>query len=141
MGRDEGCLLSLSRFAEENGIANNIRWLGEREDVPEILARTDIGILCSHEEGFANSILEGMAAGLPMIVTSAGGNAEAVIHNETGLVVPAKEPMALRKAIVRLVSDPLLRQQMGAKGLVRVHQHFSLERCIDAYENLYRELV
>jgi len=139
-GLDRGCLSSLMNFAEQQGLVNRICWLGKREDVPEILANADIGILCSHEEGFSNSILEGMAASLPMIVTDVGGNAEAIVHNETGIVVPAKNPSALAAAITRLSNDPQLRDQMGAKAYHRVQRLFSLESCLAAYDKMYQEL-
>src|SRR5205823_891079 len=92
VGRDTGYGAKLEKFSQELKLSDHIQFLGERRDVRELLAHAHIGILCSHEEGFANAILEGMTTGLPMIVTDVGGNAEAVVHEKTGLVVPPHDP-------------------------------------------------
>src|SRR3546814_21107429 len=93
----------------------------------DVCSSDPIGILCSRQEGFANSILEGMAAGLPMIVTDAGGNAEAVVDGETGRVVPPHEPKILGEAILDLVNSPETRRRMGAVGKRRISETFSLQ--------------
>jgi glycosyltransferase involved in cell wall biosynthesis len=74
-GRDHGIRPELEALAAACGISHRIRFLGERSDVLSLLAAADFGLLTSREEGFSNVILEGMAAGLPMIVTDVGGNA------------------------------------------------------------------
>ena len=116
-------------------------WLGQRDDAPALLAAAGVGILCSHQEGFSNSILEGMAAGLPMLVTDVGGNAEAVVDGETGLVVPAHDPARLGAALASLAGDPAPRRAMGAAGRRRAAEHFSLDECVAAYERLYEGLL
>src|SRR4029079_17142928 len=98
------------------GIEENIKLLGARTDIAALLAAADIGVLASHEEGFANSILEGMASGLPMIVTDVGGNAEAVVNGVTGLVVPPRDARALGSAILKLALDPEFLRTMGDAG-------------------------
>ncbi len=81
----------------------------------------DFGVLPSRaNEGFSNAILESMRAGLPMIVTDIGGNAEAVVDGETGFVVPPADPAALAAALLRLAQDPALRRKLGAAGRERV---------------------
>lgn len=137
VGRDNGILASLQSLAQQWRLEENIHWLGVREDIPDLLAAADIGVLCSHEEGFSNAILEGMAAGLPMVVTDVGGNAEAVIHEQTGLVVPAKNPRLLADALLRLAQNTGLANTMGIAGRARVNQCFSLNTCVDAYEKFY----
>lgn len=139
LGRDDGIGASLRQRAEDAGVAQNIRWLGSRPDVPEVLTASDIGLLCSHQEGFSNAVLEGMAAGLPMVVTDVGGNAEAVVDGETGYVVPARQPRSLGEAILRMALNPD-RRAMGVRGRERVEQRFSLSACVDAYEQLYRDV-
>ena len=111
VGRDEGIASSLQAQAAELGIGQKVCFLDTRNDVPEILNACDIGVLCSHQEGFSNAVLEGMASGLPMIVTDVGGNAEAVLDGECGIVVPPHDPARLADAIVRLANDPSLRAQ------------------------------
>ena len=133
---------ALEQKGKELGIQSNVRFLGEqRERLPDLLLGADVGVLCSHEEGFSNSVLEGMAAGLPMIVTNVGGNSEAVVNGETGLIVPAKCPETLAEAILHLANDPEKRRCMGAKGRARVQQLFSINACVAEYEKLYEALL
>lgn len=139
-GRDLGHGAALLRRARELGLGGRALWLGARDDVAELLAAADLGVLASHEEGFSNAVLEGMGAGLPMVVTDVGGNAEAVLDGETGIVVPARDPAGLGRAILRLAADPALRLRLGRAGRARVAAHFSLEACVDQYEELYREV-
>jgi glycosyltransferase involved in cell wall biosynthesis len=140
-GHDHGIGESLKNKAERLGLRKNISFLGSRTDIPALLAACDIGILCSHQEGFANAILEGMAARLPMIVTDVGGNSEAVVHGETGIVVPPKDPKRLSDAIIQLAQNQSLRSTYGAAGWQRVTEHFGMKRCVTLYDLLYRGLL
>lgn len=140
-GRDEGVERRLRAKAQRLGLDRHIVWLGETAAVAELLCASDIGILCSHEEGFPNAALECMAAGLPMIVTPVGGSAEAVLDGETGLFVPPRDPQALSRAITDLASDPERRRALGTAGRVRVERLFSIEACVAAYERLYDALL
>lgn len=140
VGRDDGIGQSLEKAVVENGLKGKVRFLGSRLDSSRLFRLSDIGILCSHEEGFSNSILEGMAAGLPMVVTDVGGNAEAVVHKETGFVVPPHNPEELAQAILKLAVNSELIGQMGQKGKRRVSTNFSIESCVANYEKLYDEL-
>lgn len=141
VGADHGPRAELRAYARELDLDENVLWLGVRTDVAALLAAADLGLLVSHEEGFANVILEGMAAGLPMIVTNVGGNAEAVLDGETGLVVPARDPERLGAAILTLAADPALSATFGEAGRQRVQHHFALDACIRRYESLYSELL
>lgn len=141
VGRDDGMGERLKAVAKESGLQENIMFLGSRTDVDALLAASDIGILCSHEEGFSNAILESMAAGLPMIVSDVGGNAEAVIHDETGLVVPAGDPQALAEAIAGLAGAAERCRVMGRAGQLRIQQSFSMESCVKNYNHLYEKLL
>ncbi len=139
-GRDDGIQGALIEEAKRLGIEGDVRFLGLRNDVVAILKAADIGLLTSHEEGFANAIIESMAAGLPMIVTDVGGNAEAVIDGSSGLVVPAQAPEPLAEALVRLSGDDELRARFGAKGRARAETNFTLKACVDRYEAFYMGL-
>jgi glycosyltransferase involved in cell wall biosynthesis len=141
VGRDDGIGRNLRDQAEAQGLAANIRFLGSRRDIPDILKAADIGLLCSHQEGFSNSVLEGMAAALPMIVTDVGGNPEAVKNGASGLVVPPRDPAGLAQAILRLTTDAPLRKELGDAARQRVLQEFTFERCIESYESVYRALI
>ncbi len=140
-GRDDGIGPVLRRIAEELGVARHIHWLGERDDVPTIYRATDISLQCSHEEGFANSILEAMASGIPVIATRVGGNPEAVADGTTGLLVPAHDVAAIGAALLSLTHDPARRKAAGAAGRKIVEESFSLESCVTQYEELYGALA
>jgi len=140
VGRDDGAGAATRALAVSRGIAQKIVYLGSRDDVSELLRASDIGLLASHQEGFSNAVIEGMSAGLPMVVTDVGGNAEAVVDCETGIVVPPHDPAAFAEAIVRLADDPAMRRRYGLAGRRRVEENFSLDGCVGRYEALYRGL-
>ncbi len=139
VGRDDGIGATLLEQTRAVGIGGHFRFTGSRQDVPDLLAAADVGVLCSHEEGFSNAVIEGMVSGLPMVVTNVGGNAEAVLHGETGLVVPARNPDALGDALLQICNSPEQRTRMGRAGRQRVLDHFSMEACVANYEALYRQ--
>ncbi len=141
VGRDDGVGARLTCRAGELGIADNIRLCGQRQDVARLLSAADIGILCSHEEGFPNAVLEGMAAGLPMIATDVGGTHEAMGECEVGRLVPPHDPDALAGAIVELANDPALRQKMGDAARSRALHGYGFERCAAGYDSAYNSLV
>lgn len=138
LGRDDGIGAALQEEAQILGVSGHVRFLGSRNDVPDLLRSADAGILCSHQEGFSNALLEGMAAALPMVVSDVGGNAEAVVDGVTGYVVSARSPALLAEALLRVATMDE-RRAMGEKGRRRVETHFSMSACLDAYEALYRE--
>ena len=141
-GREGGSRAGIEQAIAQSGLGQNIRLLGERSDVPLLLAASDLGILApTRNEGFSNSVLESMAAGLPMVVTKVGGNAEAVLHGETGLVVPPHNPSALGAAILTLAQDPPRRRAMGERARLRATQEFSLAASVDKYCALYEDLL
>lgn len=140
LGRDDGIGKSLLEQSKVLGVGKNIHFLGSRSDVPKFLMASDIGILCSHEEGFSNAVLECMAYGLPMVVTNVGGNSEAVLDGKNGYVVEAGNAEELACAILRLAQDPE-RKKIGEAGRQRVLQNFTMDTCANGYEELYRKAV
>ena len=116
--------------------------VGERSDVADLLARADVFVLSSTSEGLPVSILEAMAAALPVVASSVGGVAEAVDEGETGFLVPPRDPVLLAAALERLLDDSTLRRRLGANGRERVREHFGLEAFQRAHVDVYRrELV
>ncbi|OGO94041.1 MAG: hypothetical protein A3F41_04620 [Coxiella sp. RIFCSPHIGHO2_12_FULL_44_14] len=141
VGRDDGEQQKLQLLSQQLGIAEKVKWLGQVKDVRPILAAADIGILCSHSEGFSNALLESMASGLPMVVTAVSGSVEAVCDGVNGLVVPVANPPQLGQAILRLANDHELRRRMGCASRERVERLFSLQKMISDYANFYRKLA
>jgi glycosyltransferase involved in cell wall biosynthesis len=139
-GNDSGILAGLKEHAAAAGVADRIVWLGQRTDVGNLLQLADIGVLASHEEGFSNSILEYMAAELPVIATAVGGAAEAIEDEVTGVIVPPRNPPALAEALERLMGSPM-REEMGLAGRERLVSRFSYSQCLSDYESLYRSLI
>lgn len=137
VGRDGGILSDLQDLAVRLSIQDNIQWLGQRSDSVRVASCADVGILASHEEGFSNTVIEGMFLGLPMVVTDVGGNSEAVINNVTGLVVPSHDYCALSEAILKLATDVNLRVAMGSMAKDRAHKLFSLDSCVEQYKCFY----
>jgi len=139
-GRNENLLPQLKELVQQYNLEQHISWLGVRDDIPDLMKASDIGLLCSHEEGFSNAILEGMVASLPMIVTDVGGNPEAIVHNETGYVVPPSDPQKLSEAILRLALNPEKVHAFGKAGYQRACSTFTIERCVSKYDRLYKDI-
>lgn len=140
IGRDDHILESLKTKAHDLGIEKHIRWLGLRQDVVSLLFMSDVGVLCSHQEGFSNALLEMMAAGLGIVATNVGGNPEAIQDGTSGLIVPSKNPTALGKALLKLATNPDIRSQYGQKARSRAFDQFSLAHVVDMYNDFYSQL-
>lgn len=125
------------RLVKEHDLQEVITLMGFRSDVPDILSCSDIFVLPSLNEGFPFSIVEAMAAGLPIIATDVGGNAEAVTDGETGRVIPPSDIVALSDAMEELISDAEKRKRMGAKAKSRADSEFSLSNMIHSTFRLY----
>ena len=131
----------LERQARRLGIADRVRFTGFRLDVPALLAASTVSVLPSLSEGLSNTVLESMAAGIPVVTTSVGGTPEAVTDGETGLLVVPRDPPALARAIGRVLDDPDLARRLGENARDRIERQFSLERMARTTEDLYRALV
>ena len=141
VGHDAGMLASLQQQADDLKIMNHVKWLGRRNDVPQLLVQADVGVLCSHSEGFSNALLEAMLIGLPMVVTDVSGSNEAIVSNESGIIVQPHNSAAISNAIWKLYLDPERRAAYGRQARQRVQTHFSLVRCINSYKNAYQRFL
>jgi glycosyltransferase involved in cell wall biosynthesis len=141
VGRDDGIAASLIDKARSLGVERHIRFLGPRSDVPRVLAAMDALLSASHEEGFSNVVLEGMAAGLPVVATRVGGNPEAVVDAETGYIVEPRDPESIAAGIEKLIVAQDQAREMGAKGRDRVSREFSYEAMMRGLDSLYEELL
>lgn len=136
-GEDRGIGKDLKEMAIELGIADRVRFLGLRNDIPQLMAASDLSVLPSHEEGFSNVILESMAAGLPVVATRVGGNPEAVEDGVTGWLVPPGNPAAMAEKIIDLLGDPKRAKSWGERGRNRVKEVFTIERMVEGHLKLY----
>jgi glycosyltransferase involved in cell wall biosynthesis len=131
----------LESLAQDTGISNRIIWTGYRPDVLQLLPAFDLFIQPSHHEGLPNTVLEAMAAGLPVVATNVGGTPELVVDDKTGLLVHPGDPAGLAKAVSTLLENPERRGIMGRAGQRRVEQHFSVGEMVQKTEQLYEELL
>jgi len=115
------------------------RLVGFRRDVAACLAAADIVALPSLQEGLGVAALEAMAAGRPVVASRVGGLAEAVVHEETGLLVPPGDPTALAAALARLARDPDLRARLGAAGHARVLARYTATRMAEGTLACYED--
>jgi glycosyltransferase involved in cell wall biosynthesis len=127
------------RGAVEAGSGTAARVLGERGDVPELLAAVDAFALPSEREGLSMALLEAMAAGVPAVVSDDPGNAEAVA--EAGLVVPIGDRIGLSDAIARLAADPSLRSGLGRAARERFLRSFTAERMVEQTRGVYERAL
>jgi len=122
------------------GLGESVRFLGFREDVTDLLRAADLFVISSHLEGLGTSILDAMAAGLPVVATRVGGIPEAVKDGETGILVPPFLPPALAQALSDLAGDPERRARLGEAGRQRARL-FSADRTEAATRQLYEEVL
>jgi glycosyltransferase involved in cell wall biosynthesis len=139
VGEDRGTQPDVVRAVEASGLSKCFIFLGQRRDIPQLMAASDLSVLPSYEEGFSNVILESMAAGLPVVATRVGGNQEAVQDGVTGWLVPPGDSRALAEKIIDLLSDPAKAKQWGDAGRRRVKALFSMNRMVEDHVNLYQE--
>ncbi len=132
---------ALGAQAERLGVAAQVRFLGRRDDVGDLLCACDIALLPSRREGLGIAALEAMGACRPVIASAVGGLGEAVVDGRTVLLVPPDDPAALAAALERLVTDAELRDRLGRAGPPRVAEGFLPEQMVAAYEQLYREIL
>lgn len=133
---------SLHDLAAQLGLETSVQFLGFRDNVPHLLAHTDIVVHASTlGEPFGQVVIEGMAAGKPVIATDGGALPEIVQNGETGLLVPPAAPDALADAIRTLLADPARAHAMGLAGRKRVQAHFTIAHTCAKVQTLYDQLL
>ncbi len=133
---------ALRQLAQELGVADRVVFHGERSDVPALLAGMHIGLLTPRaNEGLSNTLLEYMAAGLPIVATNCGGNRELVEGAGCGSIVPIGDPQACAKALSDLLQDTESMQALGRKGRSYVESEHQPAAILARFEALYRDLL
>ena len=122
---------------ERQAAGSRVRFLGARDDVPELLASLDVFAFPSLFEGLCLAVIEAQTAGVPVVATPVGGIRETVVDGETGLLVPTGNPGGLAAAIRRLLEDRPAAEAMAAEAKRRVRERFSIERMLDETLRLY----
>jgi glycosyltransferase involved in cell wall biosynthesis len=130
----------LEEQAQRLQIEKNVHFLGFRNDVPALLSRIQIGVMCSRTEGCPNTLLEFMGAGVPSVVTDIPSLTIVVEHEKSALVVPLHNPERLADALVRLIQDPALSRRLAAEGQ-RMSQAYSWSDTTAACETLYQTVL
>lgn len=130
----------LKQRAEKLGIDNKVIFRGWQKDAAAELWTTDIFVLPSLSEGMSNVLLEAMACGLPVVATSVGAAGDVLRSGINGIVVPPRNILALRDALLQLLGDDLLSHKMGCEARRTVEEHFALARVTDRYLKLYEIL-
>ncbi len=131
----------LTRLARDLGLEKVVRFTGFRNDVAEVLSLLSVSVLASLSEGLSNTLLESMAAGIPVVATAVGGNPEAVEQGITGFLVPPKNAAALAEAMCRILNNRDLAAAMGRAGRLRVSEQFSTRAMVSESERLYAQLL
>ena len=130
----------LETLVKSLGLDQRVRFLGVRQDVPDILAAVDLFALSSVSEAASITVLEAMATGTPVVVTDVGGNPEMVRNGVDGLLTPRGDAPAMADSLLRLLANPGLAASMGAQAAERARTTYRLDRTIDRYYQLYRQL-
>jgi colanic acid/amylovoran biosynthesis glycosyltransferase len=128
---------------QDLGLANHVQLLGklDPDKVLETLHQCDIFFHASLSEGIANSVVEAMACGLPVVCTDCGGMAEAIQGGVEGILTPTRDPDSAAQALIRLIDEPSLREKMGMAGRERVLNQFSIEIQANKFSELYELLL
>ena len=132
----------IQKAVGSNGLLDTIRFTGFRDDVPRLLRAADLMVLPSRGgEGMPRSIIEAMSTGLPVVATDVRGSREEVVHGETGLLVPPRDPQCLAAAILELLSDSDKAREMGMRGRQRALELYDERVVLERQLRVYRQLV
>lgn len=131
----------VEQFVRQRGLDHRVILLGDRTDIPELLAASDVFVLPSRWEGLPLAIIEAMMAGLPVVASRVGGVPELVENGVTGFLVPSGDAAALAKTIQELLGDKELRLRLGLAGREKAMKEFTLARMLAATQTVYEEAL
>jgi L-malate glycosyltransferase len=132
---------SLTQQINAAGLESYVHLLGARQDIPQLLAISQLFILPSLYEGLPNVLLEALAAGVPVVATDLGGCREIITNGQDGMLVPAGNAAALAQAAITVLQDPRLAASLQQAGRQRVIEDFSIDKSVAAYISLYEQLL
>lgn len=133
--------MALRELAREFGIADRVIFTGLRRDVPELLPGFDVSCLSSVREAAPISVIESMAAGLPVVATGCGAIPDMVADGEEGFIVPVNDSGAMADRIARLAADPALRAAQGARARARAERDYQIDATAESYQRLLTSLM
>jgi len=131
----------LRALISEASLDERVSWLGEREDVPELMRALDVLLMPSWEEPFGRSLIEAMALGVPVAATNVGGPPEIIDDGREGYLLDPRDPAAWAGAIARIAESPELASEMGRAGRLRVEQSFTVERHVAEMMAVYERAL
>jgi glycosyltransferase involved in cell wall biosynthesis len=131
----------LTGQVEQAGLSDFVRFLGVREDVPQLLAISDLFVLPSLWEGLSNAVLEAMAAGVPVIASNVEGAPELIVHEKTGLLVSPADANALKQSVQHLLINESLRTSIAEASKESVERKFSQDANVVAFIDLYEGII
>jgi glycosyltransferase involved in cell wall biosynthesis len=138
---DGECRARVEEEARTLGLlGRSVRFLGFREDVPQLLAALDVFVMCSVMEGLCTSILDALASRRPVVASRVGGLPE-ILEGGRGILVPPSDPQALAAAIGRVLDDPALARELGERGRRTVEERFSVDATVEGTLAVYREVL
>jgi glycosyltransferase involved in cell wall biosynthesis len=132
---------AVEALAASLGLAGDVDFLGERDDLPALLAGADVFLLPSASESFGLAALESLASGVPVVASNVGGLPEVVTDGEVGFLHAAGDVAAMSASALRLLEDGLLRARFGAAARARAETMFRVDPAVDRYEAIYRRVM
>ncbi len=131
----------LKELSIKLGISSKVKFLGFRNDIPELLSVIDIFVLPSLWEGMPNVVLEAMSAGKPVIATDTGGSKDIIDNGINGVLVEPGNSEALAEAILKLLEDPVQRQRLGESAREKIKERFPIDKMVSKTEQVYNKFL
>ena len=138
---NEAYVAHLHRLVADAGLQDHVSWLGEREDVPELVRALDVLLLPSWEEPFGRALIEAMALNVPVIATNVGGPPEIIRDEREGLLVEPRDPQAWAQAVRSVTDEPQRGWEMGRAGRRRVEEAFTLDHHVQSILDVYERTL